>query len=128
TEDGETAVIPGRDAAAGEVLLSAHLCHQSAGANDNASGSAAIFEAARTLRAAIAAGSLPAPRRTIRFLWAPEIAGSEAWAVRHADIVKKTIGGVHMDMVGGRLDAIHGTFHLSRTAASLPHALNAVAE
>src|SRR5262245_60111423 len=66
TYDVVTAVIPGRDAGAGEVLLSAHLCHQSAGANDNASGSAAIFEVARALSAAIAAGSLPAPRRTIR--------------------------------------------------------------
>src|SRR5262249_5577837 len=71
-----TPPIPGRDAAAGEIVLTAHLCHPSPGANDNASGSAALLGAARILRAAIAAGELPAPTRTVRFLWAPEIAGS----------------------------------------------------
>jgi hypothetical protein len=128
TYDVVSAVLPGSDSTAGEVLLTAHLCHQSAGANDNASGSAAILEVARALRSAIAAGTLPPPRRTVRVLWAPEIAGSEAWAVRHPELVKRTVAGIHMDMVGGRLDAIHGTFHLSRTAASLPHAVNAVAQ
>jgi hypothetical protein len=33
-----------------------------------------------------------------------------------------------MDMVGGLLATTHGTFHLSRTAESLPHAVNAIAE
>src|SRR5262245_41921691 len=35
------AAIAGTDPGAGEIVLTAHLCHQSAGANDNASGSAA---------------------------------------------------------------------------------------
>ena len=41
TYDVVVATIPGTDPASGEVVLTAHLCHQSAGANDNASGSAA---------------------------------------------------------------------------------------
>jgi hypothetical protein len=32
-----------------------------------------------------------------------------------------------MDMVGGTLAATHGTFHLSRTAETLPHVANAIA-
>jgi hypothetical protein len=109
---------------AGEVVLTAHLCHQSAGANDNASGSAAILEVARSLRRAIANGSIAKPRFTIRFLWTPEIAGSQAWLSRHPDIAARIVGGIHMDMVGALLASTHSTFHLSRTAASLPHVLN----
>ncbi|MFY9550265.1 MAG: DUF4910 domain-containing protein, partial [Thermoanaerobaculia bacterium] len=127
TYDVVVATIPGTDPSAGEVVVTAHLCHQSAGANDNASGSAAIFEVARALNAAILKGSLPRPRRTIRFLWLPEITGSQAYLVRHPEIVKRLVAGVHMDMVGGLPETTHGTFHLSRTAESLPHAVNAVA-
>ena len=122
-----TATIPGTDRAGREVILTAHLCHESAGANDNASGSAAIFEVARALEAAIAKGTLPKPRRTIRFAWFPEIAGSEAWLVRHPEIVKRLAAGIHMDMVGGLLATTRGTFHLSRTAETLPHVVNVIA-
>jgi hypothetical protein len=126
--DVVTATIPGTDRAAEEIILTAHLCHQSAGANDNASGSAAIFEIARALKAAIARGALPAPRRTIRFGWFPEIAGSQAWLVRHPEIARRLIAGIHMDMVGGLLATTKGTFHLSRSAESLPHVVNEIAE
>jgi len=122
-----SALIPGSDPKAGEIVLTAHLCHQSAGANDNASGSAAILEVARALQAAIARGALPAPRRSIRFLWLPEIAGAQAWLVRHPELAARLVAGVHMDMVGGLLATTRGTFHLSRSAESLPHVVNDVA-
>ena len=125
--DVVVATIPGADAGAGEVVLTAHLCHQSAGANDNASGSAAIFEVARALRSAISKGKLPKPQRTIRFLWLPEIAGSQAYLVSHPELVRRLVAGVHMDMVGGLLSTTKGTFHLSRTAATLPHVVNVIA-
>ena len=111
---------PGNGPAAGEVVLTAHLCHESAGANDNASGSAAILEVARALAAAIRKQALPPPRRTIRFLWLPEITGSQAYLARHPEIVARLVAGVHMDMVGGLLATTKGTFHLSRTAERLP--------
>jgi len=126
--DVVVATIPGTDSSAGEVVLTAHLCHESAGANDNASGSAAILEVARALSAAIRKGALPTPARTIRFLWLPEISGSQAYLARHPEIVARLIAGVHMDMVGGLLSTTHGTFHLSRTAESLPHVVNAIAQ
>ena len=126
--DVVSALVPGGDAAAGEVVLTAHLCHESAGANDNASGSAAILEIGRALQAAVARGSLPRPRRGIRFLWLPEIAGSQAWLVRHPELARRLVGGVHMDMVGGLLATTRGTFHLSRTAASRPHVVDVVAQ
>ncbi len=127
TYDVVSALLPGTDPAAGEVVLTAHLCHQSAGANDNASGSAAILEVGRALRAAVARGALPSPRRTIRFLWLPEIAGAQAWLVRNPERAKALVAGIHMDMVGGLLATTRGTFHLSRSAESRPHAINTVA-
>ena len=128
TYDVVSAVLPGTDPAAGEVVLTAHLCHQSAGANDNASGSASILEVGRALQAAVARGTLPRPRRSIRFLWLPEIAGAQAWLVRNPEIAKRLVAGIHMDMVGGLLSTTRGTFHLSRTAEDLPHVINVVAQ
>ena len=127
TYDVVVATIPGTDPASGEVVLTAHLCHQSAGANDNASGSAAILEVGRALTAAIRRGTLPPPKRTIRFLWLPEISGSQVYLVRHPELVSRIVAGVHMDMVGGLLSTTKGTFHLSRTAESLPHVVNPIA-
>lgn len=118
--------LAGTDAAAGEIVLTAHLCHQAAGANDNASGSAALLGIARALRAAITAGELPPPRRTIRFLWLPEMSGSQAWLVSHPDLARRLRAGIHLDMVGGRPEVTHATLRLSRTAASLPHVINEI--
>ncbi len=122
-----SATIAGTDAAAGDIVLTAHLCHQVAGANDNASGSAALVGIARALQAAITDGTLPRPRRTIRFLWLPEIAGSQAWLVRHPELARRLRAGIHLDMVGGRPEITHAALHLSRTAASLPHVINEIA-
>jgi aminopeptidase YwaD len=127
TLDIVSATIAGTDTTAGEIVLTAHLCHEQAGANDNASGSAALLGVARALRAAMAAGELPAPRRTIRFLWLPEISGSQAWLVSHPDVAGRLRAGVHLDMVGGRPELTHAALHLSRTAASLPHIVNEIA-
>ncbi|HEX9150102.1 MAG TPA: DUF4910 domain-containing protein [Thermoanaerobaculia bacterium] len=128
TYDVVVATIEGTDRAAGEVVLTAHLCHESAGANDNASGSAVLFEVARALKTAISHGSLPTPTRTIRFLWLPEIAGSQAYLVRNRELARRFVAGIHLDMVGGLLATTHGTLHVSRSAGSLPHVVNDVAE
>ena len=82
---------------------------------------------ARALRRAIAAGKLPPPRRTLRFLWVPEIAGSQAWLIGHPELAARLRAGIHMDMVGGRFAATHGTLHVSRSAESLPHVINEIA-
>jgi hypothetical protein len=128
TYDVVVAQIEGTDRAAGEIVLTAHFCHQSAGANDNASGSAVLFEVARALRTAIARRTLPPPARTIRFLWLPEIAGSQAYLVRNRDLGRRFVAGIHLDMVGGLLSTTRGTLHVSRSAESLPHVVNDVAE
>jgi hypothetical protein len=42
-------------------------------------------------------------------------------------VARRLAAGIHMDMVGGLLATTKGTFHLSRSAASLPHAVNDIA-
>jgi aminopeptidase YwaD len=122
-----TGVIRGTDPDAGEIVFSCHLCHQKPGANDNASGAAAILEDARLLAKLIADGKLPRPRRTIRFMWPPEIAGTMCYLARHADEIPKMRAAIHMDMVGGDPKITKAILHLTRTPASLPSFVNDVA-
>ncbi len=122
-----SAIIPGTDPAAGEIVFTCHLCHQLPGANDNASGAAAILEDARLLVTLIQQGKLPQPRRTIRFIWPPEIAGTMCYFSRYPEIVKRVRAAIHKDMVGGSHQITKAIFHLTQTPASLPSYVNDVA-
>jgi len=123
-----TGVIPGTDLAREEIVFTCHLDHQSPGANDNASGAAAILEAARTLSLLIKNGELPPPRRTIRFVWPPEISGSFAYLVSRPEIAARMKAGIHMDMVGGAPASTKSVFFMSRPPASIPSFVGDVGE
>jgi aminopeptidase YwaD len=96
-----TATIPGTDPPSGEVVYSCHLDHQRPGANDNGSGCVTILESARVLASLIESGKLPRPKRTLRFIWGPEVEGTMAFLSAHPDIRRSMRADVHMDMVGG---------------------------
>lgn len=123
-----SAIIPGSELASEEIVFSCHLCHQKPGANDNASGAAAILEVARTLTSLIRRGELQPPRRTIRFIWPPEINGTVAYFAEHPEIVKRMRAVVHCDMVGGSYAITKSVLHVTHTPASLPSCVNAVAD
>jgi len=123
-----TGVILGTDLANEEIVFTCHLDHQSPGANDNASGAAAILEAARALSLLIKTGALAPPRRTIRFLWPPEISGSFAYLVRRPEIASRMKAGIHMDMVGGAPASTKSVFFMSRPPASIPSFIGDVGE
>jgi aminopeptidase YwaD len=112
-----TATIPGETAE--EIVYSCHLDHPRPGANDNASGCVAILETARSLTKLIAEGKLTRPRRTIRFVWPPEIEGTMALLTARGDIAEKTLAAIHLDMVGGGPET-KAIFHVTRGPASLP--------
>jgi len=118
------ATLPGSDLAAEEVLLTAHLCHNKPGANDNASGSACLLEIGRALRRLIDEGKIPEPKRTIRFLWVPEMSGSIAYVSRHPEVSGQAVAGINMDMVGQYLNKNNSTFFLHLTPHSRPHFIN----
>ena len=123
-----TAIIPGTDAPGEEIVFSCHLCHQKPGANDNASGAAAILEAARALNALIQRGEIERPRRTIRVIWPPEINGTLAYFAEHPEVVRRMKAAVHCDMVGGNYAITKSVLHVTHTPASLPSAVNAVGD
>ncbi len=90
--------IPGTEE--GEVLAMAHLCHPQDFANDNASGAGALLETAITLQELIVSGVLPPPKRTLTFLWMPEMTGTFAWLAAHEERIPHIVAGINLDMVG----------------------------
>ncbi len=124
------AAIPGTDAGAEEVIVTAHIFEGYAmfGANDNSSGSAAILEAARTLQTLIAEGRLPRPKRTIRFLWTPEFSGTIPYVKAEAARIERTLCDINLDMVGVRLSRSLAFFTVMRTTYGNPHYVNDVVE
>jgi aminopeptidase YwaD len=125
-----TATIPGADpaVAADEIVLSCHLDHPRPAANDNASGCATILEVARTLARLIQQHRLAPPRRTLRFVWPPEMEGTIALLNARPDIASHARAVVHMDMVGGDAAATGAVFHVTRSPRSLPTFVNDVGE
>jgi aminopeptidase YwaD len=117
--DLATATIRGTELPDEEIVFSCHLDHPRPGANDNASGCASILEAARTLSKLIGEKRLPPPRRTIRFVWPPEIEGTLALLNGRPEIAKKIKAAIHLDMVGGGPET-KAIFHVTRGPASQP--------
>ena len=124
-----TATIPGADPnlRGEEIAFSCHLDHQRPGANDNASGSVAILEVARTFSKLIREGKIARPARTIRFIWPPEIEGTIVYLVGRPEITRRIKAVIHMDMVGGGPET-KAIFHVTRGPKSLPSFINDVAE
>lgn len=105
------ALLPGDAMADGEeILLVSHLCHPRPGSHDNASGAAALLEAAVTLARLVSDGKLPSPRRSIRFIWPPEMTGTYAYLAETANAAgscdsengrsARWLAGLNLDMVG----------------------------
>ncbi len=112
-------------------MFSAHLDHPKESANDNASGSGALLDIARSVRELIATGRLPRPRRTLRFLWVPEWYGTQAYIDKHPELAgpvtrRQVLANANMDMVGENTELLHSRLILTRTPASLPSAFNDV--
>lgn len=113
-------IIPGTDSASGEIVYSCHLDHPRPGANDNGSGCVTILESARVLARLISSGALPRPKRTLRFVWGPEVEGTMAYLSRHPDIRTRLRANIHMDMVGGDPFKNKSMLHVTETPWSLP--------
>jgi hypothetical protein len=131
--DVVVARIPGAERGDEELVFSAHLDHPKESANDNASGSAAILDIARTLRALVDEGRMRQPRRSVRFLWVPEWHGTQAYVDAHPEMAGPALEGtwlanMNMDMVGEHPEILHTRLVMTRTPASLPSAVPDVVE
>jgi len=129
-----------------EVLITGHLDHPKWSANDNASGSGAMIEAARTLQTLIAAKKLFPPKLTIHFMWVPEYFGTLAYVSNHPEARRCDsawddprnkpdafsegkpciIANINMDMVGEDTVKTNSRFYFTRTPDSVPSFLNAL--
>lgn len=121
-------VIPGSIRPDEEIVITAHLDHYKPGANDNASGSSAILEMARTLRELIAKKEIPPPVRTIRFMWVPEYNGTYAWLAAHLNDPVKRLANLNFDMVGENVLKTNSLVTVNYTSDSNPSCLNAIME
>ena len=120
-----SALLPGEDQTK-EVWLAAHICHPKPGANDNASGSAALLEILRVLSRLIKEEKIPKPAFSIRFLWIPEWSGTIQFIHNEQDILKRCKAMINLDMVGADPSKSGSVLNLYRTPFSLPTTLNNV--
>ena len=125
-----TAVIKGDGSSQQEICVTGHLFEGIAkqGALDDASGSAAALEMARTWMKLIKAGVLPRPRRTVRFMWVPEIQGTRAYLERYPEETKRMVAAISMDMVGEDVTKNRNSLHLMRTPYSVNGFINEVTQ
>lgn len=129
--DVVVATIPGSDKSEEEVVFVAHLDHPKESANDNASGSAALLDMARSFHNLIRQNRLAPPARTLRFLWVPEFFGTMAYVDAHPEfkgprLGGKVLAGLNLDMVGENLELLHSRMNLTWTPASIAGALTDV--
>jgi aminopeptidase YwaD len=124
------ALLPGKDFPDEELVFTAHLFEGFAkqGANDDASGCVAILETARTIKRLLDEGKIPPLRRSVRFLFVPEISGTAAYIAKYPDIAKRFFANINEDMVGEALIKNNSFFNLERTPYSLPSYLGDVLE
>lgn len=85
----------GRNPAAGEMFIMAHVCHPNQ-ANDDAAGVVTAIEVARRL----AAKPLPPGSMSVRFWFGAETIGTIAYLSHHEDLIPGFRGGIFIEMTG----------------------------
>jgi peptidase M28-like protein len=85
-----------------EVLTLGHSFEQ--GAQDNATGVAAMLESLATLNRLILSGKLARPKRSIRLLTMGELYGSMYYIEKHPDRIRRTVAALCMDTPAGSYD------------------------
>lgn len=124
------AQIPGDGSTTQETAISCHLYEGviKQGANDDNSGCALILEVGRAWIKLINEGKLPRPRRTINFLFVPEIQGTNAFFQANPGKGKTIIGTLNFDMEGIRVALSRSFWILQRTPDTFPSYLNDIAQ
>ena len=85
-----------------EVLELGHTTE--IGANDNATGVAAMLEAISTLNRLVESGKLKRPRRSIRILAMPEVYGTMHYVASNPERIRRTVAAICLATPAGRYD------------------------
>jgi hypothetical protein len=127
-----------------EILITGHLDHPKWSANDNASGSGAMMEAARTLQKLILEKKVAPPKSTIHFMWVPEYFGTLAYVSNHPEARRCDypwddprnkpdafasgkpciLANINMDMVGEDTVKTNSRFYFTKSPDSVPSFLD----
>jgi hypothetical protein len=111
-----------------QIVLTAHIQEEMTSANDDGSGCANLLEIGRALARLIQDGTLPRPRRDIRFWWVNELASQPQFFRDNPGEHQKMLVALNQDMVGARQSWGGRVQYASRLPWSLPHALDDVME
>ena len=111
-----------------QVVLTAHIQEEMASANDDGSGCGNLLEIGRALARLVKDGTLPRPRRDIRFWWVNELASEPQYFRDNPGEPGKMLLALNQDMVGARQSWGGRVQYASRLPWSLPHALDDVME
>jgi hypothetical protein len=124
------AFIPGTNPTSGQdVVLSAHLQEEQHSANDDASGCASLLEIGRALAKLIADGTLPRPKRNIRFWWTTENDAERQYFAAHPRVLDSLWVNINQDMVGAdQAIGVMRTQDVTRLPAARFHFMNDVME
>jgi Zn-dependent M28 family amino/carboxypeptidase len=111
-----------------QVVLTAHIQEEMTSANDDGSGCGNVLEIGRALARLLKDGTLPRPRRDIRFWWVNELSSQPQYFKDHPGEAKKMLVALNQDMVGARQSWGGRVQYGARLPWSLPHALEDVME
>ncbi len=111
-----------------QVVLTAHIQEEMTSANDDGSGCGNVLEIGRALARLIKDGTLPRPRRDIRFWWVNELSSQPQYFRDNPGEPRKMLVSINQDMVGARQSWGGRVQYGSRLPWSLPHPLEDVME
>jgi hypothetical protein len=124
------AYIRGTDPGAGQdIVLTGHMQEEKFSANDDASGTASILEVARALNRLIEDGSIPRPKRNLRFWWLTEISSQRQYFADNPTAHRSMWVNINQDMVGAnQAQDVMRVQNITRLPASRFHFFNDVVE
>jgi hypothetical protein len=103
--------VQGMDYPNERFVYSAHV--QESGANDNASGVAALAEVARVFGEGVRSGAF-VPKRTISMIWGDEISSTRRYLEADSVRTQGVKWGMSLDMVGEDTEKTGGTFLIEK--------------
>lgn len=118
------ATIPGKSEEC--ILITAHLCHPCASANDNASGVAGAMEVMRCLSQLQKTQKLPLFEKTIKMILIPEFTGTYCYLSDGRDL-SNYLAGINLDMIGGRQQDMYGPITITNLPLACPSFVDSLA-
>jgi len=123
-----TATVRGTDPSLPEVWVKGHDNYRNGGGGNNLTGVGAVIEVARVLTKLVNDGTIPRPKRTIRFLWSAEHFGDIMMMETHPELMGHVLTFFSVDMVGFNQAKANAVPRLALLPYSFPHFLSDVAE